>query len=96
MRVVVRYENGVINSISRASLVFFMYQNLDPWGEDFSKRKNIEQTEFRPSFDHRGTLVWKCKETSEGFTTEQLAAHVLESIPKAIAALHAEAASRNE
>lgn len=93
---VISYRNFVINSVSSAELRFFAYQNLDPWGTDFSKRRDLCQKSFRPAFNRQGTLVWKCKESDQSFITEQLGAHVLESIVKAIADLHAESVSRDE
>ena len=71
------------NTIDRSELRLLIYQNLDPFGMDYSNRREIINSSFRPQIHHSGKLVWRLNEASEQFTTEQLQTRILDYIVKA-------------
>jgi hypothetical protein len=94
MRFVLRYENEIINSITMAVMHLMIYQVLDPYGEDYSKRNDIRREDFEPRFHHTGKLIWKTTNTNHEFTTEQLQIRVLEEIVSAIRQLSEQAMAK--
>ena len=80
---VLSYENHVVNSIERAKLRLMIYQNLDPYGMDSSKRKDLIRWEFKPVFHYKGHLVWQAADTDKQFTVEQLKSRLLEDVVNA-------------
>jgi hypothetical protein len=94
MRFIFRFENGVVNSISRAVMRLLIYQGLDPFGLDHSMRNDICQEDFEPKFHHTGKLIWKSKNNNHEFTSEQLQIRVLEEMVSAMRQLHKEAMAK--
>lgn len=94
MQFLLRYENGTINSISTAVMRLLIYQWLDSFREDHSKRDEIRREDFEPGFHHTGKIIWRSTNTSHEFTTEQLQSRVLEEIVSAIRQLHEKAMAK--
>jgi len=95
LRFVFRYDNGTTNSITAAVVRLLIYQSLDAFGEDHSKRNVLRREDFEPKFHHSGKLLWKSTNTSHEFTTEQLQSRILEEIVSAFRKLHEEAIVKN-
>jgi hypothetical protein len=94
MQFSLRYENGIINSISTAVMRILIYQRLDSFGEDYPKRDEIRRENFEPRFHHMGKIIWNSTNTTHEFTTEQLQSRVLEEIVSAIRQLHEKAMAK--
>jgi hypothetical protein len=77
-----------------AVMHLMIYQVLDPYGEDYSKRNDIRREDFEPRFHHTGKLIWKTTNTNHEFTTEQLQIRVLEEIVSAIRQLSEQAMAK--
>jgi len=94
LRFVASYDNDVQNTIDRAELRLLIYQNLDPFGEDYSKRNDLRREDYRPLFHHSGKLLWRSTKTSKEYTTEQLSIRLMEEIVEAFKTLHDAKANR--
>lgn len=94
MQFLLRYENGILNSISTAVLRLLIYQWLDSFREDYSKRDVIRQEDFEPRFHHTGKIIWRSTNTTHEYTTEQLQSRVLEEIVISIRHLHEKAMAK--
>jgi hypothetical protein len=88
LRFVVRYDNDVQNTIDHAQLRLLIYQNLDRFGEDSSKRKDLRREDYNPLFHHSGKLLWRSTNTNKEYTTEQLSIRLMEEIIEAFRSLH--------